>query len=134
MSGFKVFGAVVAIPAIVNQISHFISSTKKTIQDLRNAVGKYEELTLDLVTLSKVIDFADKTMNSVAKEMAKETAKNEAASTLGELNFEPLVQQMEQDIQAAQQKLENLELASWKDRRTFVTRDNIISLSLILTK
>ncbi|KAH7187160.1 hypothetical protein DER44DRAFT_800775 [Fusarium oxysporum] len=119
MSGLEIFGAVAAIPTIVNQLSQFISSTKKTFQDLRNAVGKYEELTLDLVSISKVIDFADKTMNRVAKEIAK----NEAASTLGELNFEPLIQQMERDIQTAQRKLESLEPgSSWKDRRNFVTR------------
>jgi hypothetical protein len=54
MSGLEVFGAVAAIPTIVKQLSQFINSTKETIQAIRKAVGKYEELTQDLVSISKV--------------------------------------------------------------------------------
>ncbi|PCD23318.1 hypothetical protein AU210_014841 [Fusarium oxysporum f. sp. radicis-cucumerinum] len=119
MSGLEVFGAVAAIPTIVKQLSQFISSTKETIQAIRKAVGKYEELTQDLVSISKVIDSAGKTMDRVVREMAK----NEAASTSEELNFVSLIQRMERDIETAQRKLETLEPgSSLKDRMNFVMR------------
>ncbi|KAF9769952.1 hypothetical protein IL306_012546 [Fusarium sp. DS 682] len=53
--------------------------------------------------------------------VAKELPKNEAASTLGELNFEPLIQRMELDIQVARDKLKVLQPeSSKKDRWNFV--------------
>ncbi|KAF4499673.1 hypothetical protein FAGAP_4124 [Fusarium agapanthi] len=136
MSGLEFFGAAAAIPTIVNQLSQFIKSTKETIQAIKKAVGDYEELTQDLVSISKVrhprtnmpgwpnamskvIDSAGKTMDRVVKQIAK----SEAASTSEELNFESLIQQMDRDIKTAQTKLETLEPgSSLKDRMNFVMR------------
>ncbi|EXL42620.1 hypothetical protein FOCG_15074 [Fusarium oxysporum f. sp. radicis-lycopersici 26381] len=119
MSGLEVFGAVAAIPTIVKQLSQFINSTKETIQAIRKAVGKYEELAQDLVSISKVIDSAGEAIDRVVKEMVK----NEAASTSEEINFVSLIQQMDRDIKTAQRKLETLEPgSSLKDRMNFVMR------------
>ncbi|EWG51728.1 hypothetical protein FVEG_10620 [Fusarium verticillioides 7600] len=64
-------------------------------------------------SFSKVIDCAGKTMERLAEG-------NGAASLSVDLNFEPLMQQMERDIEAAQRKLESLEPgSSLMDRKTF---------------
>ncbi|KLP04171.1 uncharacterized protein Y057_2114 [Fusarium fujikuroi] len=116
MSGLEVFGAAAAIPTIVKQLFQFISSTNKALKGIRNAVEKYDELTQDLISISKVIDCAGKTITRLVEE-------NGAASPSGELNFEPLIQQMERDIGAAQRKLESLEPgSSLKDRANFVMK------------
>ncbi|SCV49000.1 uncharacterized protein FFB14_10652 [Fusarium fujikuroi] len=116
MSGLEVFGAAAAIPTIVKQLFEFISSTNKVLKGIRNAVEKYDELTQDLISISKVIDCAGKTITRLVEE-------NGAASPSGELNFEPLIQQMERDIGAAQRKLESLDPgSSAKDRANFVLR------------